>query len=94
VAKREKPQWSDPEMIDWSDHCRDTQAGGWISQSERKPRTFVCRSIGWVINENKKVLQLVPHFGDTVLDDMYTDGVMTIVKAAIISRKKLKLAKR
>lgn len=84
-----KPKWRNPEMVDWLDHSRVT--GGWRSQSELKPQAYTCRSVGWVVNESKTVLQLVPHFGDIKRADMETEGVMNIIKSAIVRRKKCRL---
>lgn len=84
-----KARWKNPEVIDWLDHSLIT--GGWTLQSELSQRMFTCRSIGWVINETKKKLQIVPHFGIIDDADMQTEGVMTIIKSTITRRKTLNL---
>ncbi len=84
-----KKKWRDLEVIDWLDHSR--VLGGWTLQSELSRHVFKCRSVGWVIDERKKSLKIVPHFGAIDEDDMQTEGVLTIIKAAIVRRKTLKM---
>ncbi len=49
----------------------------------REDGMCICKSIGWVIRENDKFIQLAPHFGQ---DPEQVCGDMTIPKSAIIKK--------
>lgn len=74
----------DIEIIDWLDHVHH---GGWqpLSQIDNTPLTI--RSVGWVIVENDTALTIAGHGNLDQAEDEY-QGLVTIIKATIVDRKK------
>jgi hypothetical protein len=69
--------------LEWVDSasCR-----GWTEVERIDPSPKVCRSIGFLVMENKEVITIAGHFSDN--PDL-CNGDITIPKVAIIKRKKI-----
>lgn len=74
------------EAIEWIDS--HSPSGGWHPWDEIDLRVLTLYSVGWVMHETKKVVTVVAHRSfDSPPSNV--EGVITIPKAAIVSRVKL-----
>jgi hypothetical protein len=75
------------EAIKWRDHTGGDSAN-WkgFEKLARESRLQEIESVGWVVYEDKNVLTIVPH---VCWIDNTGCGEMTILKSAIVKRRKL-----
>ncbi len=78
------------EVIDWLDHC-STPNNLWTPVTGYNNRPQGCRSVGWVVKEDAIALTIVSSGPLSKKDDPDYCGDLTILKAAITRRKKIKL---
>lgn len=74
--------------IEWEDSCGST--GRWTEIKDMKPDQPIHKSIGWVLQENKRWMVIVPHISSYPEHPKvaYTgQGQMTIPKSAILKKK-------
>lgn len=76
-----------PSLVTWVD--ASLQRTGWQHLDELSLQDPRCRSVGWIVEEDRQQLLLVPHL--TLPDDDGQEGygVMAIPKASIIDRREL-----
>lgn len=80
--------------VEWFDHFSSDNMD-WtnitkIEEEEMDP--VLCRSVGWIVKENKRILRLCSHFdGDPGNDAEAGFAVMNIIKSAIVKRRKIKI---
>ncbi len=72
-------------LVEWL----DSHAGrGWqtVEQLEKAATPLYCRSVGWLLSENKDCKVLVPHIGGEQQGDVMLIGCgdLTIPKKAIV----------
>ena len=76
-----RPQWHDrPELIEvlWEDHHLDAVA---------EARPYMVASLGYVSEENEKVIRLAPSVGED--GEIWRDETITIVKKCIVRRRRI-----
>lgn len=74
------------EVVDWLDHCGSS---GWADLAHHQSKTaglMRCRSVGFVLHEDKEVLTLVQNQGGNATGD----HTMSIAKRLIISRRRIR----
>lgn len=70
-------------VIDWVDSC--SNGGVWHSADEvRSSEPSACRSVGWVVREDRRALVLASH-----LSPHQMSGDMCIPKKAITRRRRI-----
>ncbi len=74
-------------MIDWDD-AASPHLMEWRELSDCKPTPGLCRSVGWLLHDDKDYKVVVPHLLDEEGDPQCC-GDMTIPTHAIISIKDL-----
>jgi hypothetical protein len=77
--------------IEWEDPA--SEHAGWFDLTEEelsKLHPAVCRSVGWILKENKKYIILVPHLIDK---DNLGSGDTSIPKSLISKKVEIKLEK-
>jgi len=78
--------------IDWIDSVVSTSRWQYIEEAKSGNRPSRCRSVGWIIYEDKAGVTLSPNLGSTSKKDPMSDqacGVITIPKVAITKRRSL-----
>jgi hypothetical protein len=82
---RKKPTLDCIDYIEWWDHTSHGQVG-WKSKEDMDGLDVaLCKSVGFVLKENKKSITLVASLAD---DDM--DGEVCIIKSCIKTRERLR----
>ncbi|MFH0865779.1 MAG: hypothetical protein V1904_06265 [Bacteroidota bacterium] len=78
-------------LVEWQDSYNFSNNWELLSQMQ-KPECMICVSVGWITQETKENILIVPHISDirnkNSLGTGY--GVMSIPKSAIVKRKFLK----
>lgn len=75
--------------VEWLDSQGVTS--GWQDFSHYKPSLPVMRSCGWVVHEDKSSISLCASIGDETPTTLYQgNGIMTIPKICILSKKVIK----
>ena len=79
------------ELVEWVDS--NSCSGNWNSRQaimKRPPGGMLIRSVGWVVQENRETIVVVPHLTYEENDTFGSGkGDITIPKVAIVSRKPL-----
>jgi len=76
--------------VEWSDSygCGSL----WQTLEDVDPGVIVCKSVGWLIADNKTHITLVPHIHiGTEISEAQGCGDMTIPKTSILKRKNLSI---
>jgi hypothetical protein len=80
--------------IEWEDSygCSST----WEDIENCSPDVMVCRSVGWLIHDDKKCKVIVPHMNEPFHPNVKRQGCgdMTIPTASVIKVVELTLTKR
>lgn len=78
-------------LIEWEDSSAPENRWEFISDM-RKPTRHICASVGWLTQETKHIIRIVPHISSITNKHHQGcgQGVMEIPKSAIIKKKELK----
>jgi hypothetical protein len=69
----------------WEDHC--TERPGWHPMEEVNNEPALCKSVGYILAENKKYITLAPTMQTTYGE--YFNGAQTRIKSCIKKIRKL-----
>lgn len=78
--------------IEWIDSqgC----APSWVDLTNYKPELPTHRSIGWIIHEDEKSISFCGNIADETATTLYQgNGIMTIPKIAITSKREIDITK-
>lgn len=79
------PKGSKLVLVTWEDAYAEDY--GWIDIDEldKKPKSVVCYSVGWLIGESEKNMRIVPHITDVESKekDFSVQGALVIPKGMI-----------
>lgn len=72
-------------IVEWWDHTGDA---GWVDKPE-KMKPSRCKTIGWLVNEDKDAIRLADTISDEGTEDEGVGGISLILKACIIKRTRV-----
>ena len=76
-------------MIEWEDSAQPSPS--WAFLANTKPsRAVRCVSVGWLIENGKKVKALAPNMGDLGESDVQVSGVIRIPARSVVKVTRLK----
>ena len=78
-------------IVDWVDACSNR---GWVDKDTLQTSTLLpCRSVGWLLKEDKECIVLVAHTSDTTEDGDFRqgNGDITIPKSTVKRIIKIKV---
>lgn len=76
--------------IEWVDS--QGVLSGWTDLKEFTASIPIMKSIGWIVYENKKIISVCANIGEETESTLLQgNGIMTIPKQCILSKKKIKV---
>lgn len=76
-------------MVIWEDSCQPLPAWHYLDGLEVK-EPVVCKSVGWLIHDGKRVKALAPNIGDAGGESEQSCGIIRIATSSIVKIVRLK----
>jgi len=73
-------------MIEWEDSAQPVPRWVWVdSEDFREWGTVLCKSVGWLVDENPRRFLLAPNIGEAEGGSLQASGIIRIPRRAVRS---------
>jgi hypothetical protein len=74
-----------PYYFEWRDHWSGTE-GGWIEADHYTVEPLICRSLGWIVKEDKHGIFIAANFSPSSMSQ-----VTYLLKSCIVKKRRIPL---